>query len=121
LLRIVGFRFGGVLVLVVVEVGVCDLESVEKQAGAAKVDVVGGDADHDSSEGLLDVAAGVGLRKREGGLAGSAVTKIFDGATSLVMVIAEALAAHGRASAAAVFRADLAAAEGGGCGLLRNG
>lgn len=106
--------------LVVVEVGVCDLEGVEEEAGAAKVDVVSGDADHEGAEGLLDVAAGVGLRKREGGLAGSAVTKVFDWAAGLVMVVAEALAAHGRASAAAVFRADIAAAEGGGRGLLRN-
>jgi hypothetical protein len=101
----------GVLVLVVVEVGVRDLEGVEKQAGAAKVDVVGGDADYEGAEGLLDVAAGVGVWKREGGLAGSAVTKVFYGATGLVMVVAEALAAHSRASAAAVFRADVAAAE----------
>jgi hypothetical protein len=105
----------------VVEVGVRNLESVEKQAGAAEVDVVGGDADHDGSECLLDVAAGVGLRKGEGGLAGSAVTEVFYGAAGLVMVVAEALAAHGRASAAAVFRADVAAAEGGGRGLLRDG
>lgn len=68
----------------------------------------------------MDVVAGVGLRKGEGGLAGSAVTEVFDRATSLVMVVAEALAAHGRASAAAVFGADVAAAEGGGRGLLRN-
>lgn len=35
--------------MVVVEVGVCNLEGVEKQAGAAEVDVVGGDADHEGA------------------------------------------------------------------------
>ena len=106
--------------LVMVEIRVCDLERVEKQSGAAEVDVVGGDADHDGAEGVLDVSAGVGRGEREGGLAGSAVTEVFHRTAGLVMVVAEAFAAHGRTATAAVFRADVAAAEGGGRGLLRN-
>jgi hypothetical protein len=107
----------GVLALVLVEVAGGELEGVEEEAGAAEVDVVAGDAEHDVSDGLLDLVAGLRGRDREGGLAGSALAESGDGAAGLVVVVAEALAAHGGAAAAAAID-DVAAAERRGSGLL---
>jgi len=107
----------GVLALMLVEVGGGELEGVEEEAGAARVDVVVSEAGHDVSDGLLDLRAGFGRGDREGGLAGSALTESGDGAAGLVVVVAEALAAHGGAAAATSIDI-VTAAEGGGSGLL---
>jgi len=53
---------------VLAEVEAGDLETVEKQAGAARVDGVGGDALQDFSDGELDGGAVFGKREIEGGL-----------------------------------------------------
>jgi hypothetical protein len=67
---------------------------------------------------MLDFQAGVGNGEGEGGLTRTPEAEVFDGTTGLVVVIAEALAAHGRTAAAVVFGAAMTAAAGGGCGLL---
>lgn len=43
-----------------VEVGISDLEGVEKQAGAAKIDLVAGDGVHDGAESVLKPGAAAG-------------------------------------------------------------
>jgi hypothetical protein len=54
------------------EVEAGDLEAVEEEAGAAGVDVVGGDALEDLADGVLDGGAVFGQGEFEGGAAGSA-------------------------------------------------
>jgi hypothetical protein len=120
---IAAFMWGwgwSVLALVLSEVGVGGLEGVEEETCAAEVDVVAGNADHDGSDSLLNLEARVGLGDGEGGLASAALAEVCGGAASLVMVVAEALAAHGRTAAAAVFAATVMATPGGRCGLLRD-
>lgn len=107
----------GVLALVLVEVGGGELEGVEEEAGAARVDVIVTEAEHDVPDGLLDLRAGFGSGDGEGGLAGSALTEGGGGPAGFVVVVAEALAAHGGAAAAAAID-DVTAAERGGGGLL---
>jgi hypothetical protein len=60
----VGWGFG--------EVEAGDLESVEEEAGAAWIDLVGGDALENFADGLLDGGAVFGERQVEGGAAGAA-------------------------------------------------
>jgi hypothetical protein len=50
------------------EVGAGDLEAVEHEAGALVVDVVGGEAAEDFSDGELDGGAVFGFGQAEGGL-----------------------------------------------------
>ena len=50
------------------EVAAGDLETVEEEAGAARVEVVGGDAEDDFAYGVLDGGAVLGSREREAGL-----------------------------------------------------
>jgi hypothetical protein len=52
------------------EVEAGDLEAVEEEAGAAGVDVVGGDSLEDLADGVLDGGAVFGEREFEGGAAG---------------------------------------------------
>ena len=100
------------------EIEAGDLETVEKQAGAAGVEVVGGDAFEDEGEGELDAGA-VGYlvgRKGEGAEAGLAGGGVFDGAAGGVVVVAERLVAEtGRAASAAV-GVDVATLVAGGVG-----
>ena len=102
------------------EVGGGDLEAVEEEAGAARVDVVAGDAAEDLADGELDGHAVFGLGEIEGGAAGAAVLGPGDGLAGGVMEVAEGLAAEaGRAAAAAVgvdVAAALAIGLGGGVG-----
>ena len=114
---VAGFGLG-VLALVLGEVGVGGLEGVEEEACAAEVDVVVGDTEHDVSDGVLDLGAGVGDGDGEGCLAGAALSEVGDGRAGLVVVVAEAFATHGGTAAATVFGAEVAASAGGGCGLL---
>lgn len=106
--------------LVLGEVAVSDLEGVEEEAGAARVDVVGGETLHDGAEGLLNLGPGVGHGDREGGLAGAALAGVGDGAAGFVVVVAETLSAHGRAAAAVAFGIGVAAAERAWDWLLRD-
>jgi hypothetical protein len=92
------------------------LEAVEEQAGAARVEVVGGDALEDLREGELDAGA-VGelicAGEEEGAEAGFARSGVFDRATRGVVVVAEGLVAEAGAAATVAVGEDVAAAEAG--------
>ena len=102
-----------------------DLEAVEEQAGAARVDVIGGDAAQNFADGLLDGGAVLGVGEGEAGLAAVASGGVLDGAARRVVVVAEELAlvraafgaADGWAAAAAAVGEDVAALEAGGFGF----
>jgi hypothetical protein len=47
----------GLQALMFGEIGLGDLEGVEKEPGAACVDVVDGEAEHDGADGLLNLGA----------------------------------------------------------------
>lgn len=64
------------------QVGGGDLEAIEEEAGAARVDVVGGDADEEFSEGLLDGVEVGGGEEGEGAAAGEAFVRADDGRES---------------------------------------
>ena len=66
-----------------------DLEAVEEQAGAARVEVVGGDVGEDLAEGGLDGAAVLDQRHLEGGLAGAAGFEAGDRVAGGVVEVAE--------------------------------
>jgi hypothetical protein len=102
------------------QVGTGDLEAVEQEAGAARVDVVGGDAAEDLCDGGLDVGAvvGVGERELEGVAAGAAGTRVLDGAAGGVVVVAEIFVAQAWACTAASVGEDVAALEVLGFGGL---
>jgi ABC-type sugar transport system substrate-binding protein len=57
------------------QVGGGDLEAVEEEAGAARVDVVGGDADEELAEGLLDGVVVGGGEEGECAAAGEALVR----------------------------------------------
>src|SRR6185437_10343779 len=101
-----------------------DLETVEEQAGAARVDFVGGDPLEHLAEALLDGAAVLGVGEGEAGLATPAGGGVLDGAAGVVVVVAEGVgalgAADGRAAAAAAVGEDVAALEASGLGLGRD-
>jgi hypothetical protein len=90
------------------------LQAVEQQAGAARVEVVGGDALQDKSDSVQDAAAvgelvGAGeLKGAEAGLAGGGV---LDGAAGGVVLVAEILPAQAGRGAAVAVHIDMAAAE----------
>jgi hypothetical protein len=109
-----------VLALVVGRVGVSGLESVEEEAGAAEVDIVGGDTEHDFTEGLLDLCAGVWGSQGKGGVAGTALAESGGRTAGFVMVVAEALAAQGGAAATVLRGAAMMAAARGRRGLVGN-
>ncbi len=117
-----GGRLGGVW-FGQVEAG--DLEAVEEQAGAAGVDVVGGDAAEDFSDGLLDRGTVLGVGEGEAGLAAVASGGVLDGAAGVVVEVAEGRirlratfgTVHGWAAAAAAVGKDVAALEASGFGL----
>jgi hypothetical protein len=100
-----------------------DLEAVEQKAGAARIEVVGGDLLQDLSDGELDGAAVFGQREGEGGLAAAAGFGVFDRAAGGVVVVAEVFRAGGAAErgalAAAAVGEDVAALEAFGFGVWR--
>ena len=59
------FGLGLLLAAGVVKVGAGDLEAVEQQAGAAGIDLVGGDALQDEADGGLDGGAVGRIEERE--------------------------------------------------------
>jgi hypothetical protein len=91
------------------EVEAGDLEAVEEQAGAAGVDVVGGDALQDFSDGGLDGGAVFGEGQVEGGAAAAALAWVRDGFAGGVVVVAELLLAEAWAGAAVSVGEDVAA------------
>jgi len=97
--RVLGLGWLGLglcgVALVFGEVGGGELESVKGKAGAAEVDVVAGDAGDDAAEAFLYLGAGVGGGHVESVAAGLALAGVGDGTAGEVMVVAEALAAHG--------------------------
>jgi hypothetical protein len=103
------------------EIEAGDLEAVEEQAGTAGVDVVGGDAAEDFSDGLLDGAPVFRVGEGEAGLAAAAGGGVLDGTAGVVVVVTETLgafgAADGGAAAAAAVGEDVAALEASGFGL----
>jgi len=99
------------------KVGGGDLQAVEEEAGAALVEVAGGDAAEDFKEGELDGGAVFegGEDEGVGGIAGGFGA---GGAAASVVVEAEGLSAQGGAAAAVAGGVDVAAAEAFGCGLV---
>jgi len=102
-----GRGFGGGLGFGEVEAG--DLEAVEEEAGAARVDVVGGDALEDFSDGRLDGGAVFWQRQMEGGAAAAALFWVGDGFSRGVVVVTELFLAEAWACAAASVGEDVAA------------
>jgi hypothetical protein len=92
------------------EVGAGDLESVEEEAGAAGVDVAGGEALEDEADGELDGGAVLGDGEVERGEAGFAGLRVGGGAAPGVVVVAEVFVAEGGGAAAASVDEDVAAA-----------
>jgi hypothetical protein len=103
------------------QVAAGDLKAVEEQAGAARVDVVGGDAAEDFADGLLDGGMVFGIGKVESGLTAAAGGSVLDGPAGVVVVVAKAFgavgAADGGAAATAAVGEDVAALEASGFGL----
>jgi len=102
-----GLRFG--------EVEAGDLEAVEEEAGAARVDVVGGDALEDLADGVLDGGAVFGERNLEGGAAAAAGAWVLSRFAGVVVVVAEIFSAEAWASAAVAVGEDVAALIAFGC------
>jgi hypothetical protein len=91
------------------EVEAGDLEAVEEETGATGVDVVGGDALEDFSDGGLDGGAVFWQRQVEGGAAAAALFWVGDGFSCGVVVVAELFLAEAGAGAAASVGEDVAA------------
>ena len=104
------------------EVGGGDLEAVEEEAGAAGVELVGGEAIEDLADGLLDGGAVLGDGEGEGGGSVLALGEVQcgEGARGVggAVVEAEVLVAERGAAAAVAAGEDVAALEAtcGGCG-----
>ena len=106
-----------------------DLEAIEQETGAARVELVLGELLQDHADAVLDGAAVFHERERQGGGAATAAADVFGWAAGGVVVVAEVFVAvrfaqAGRAAAASVGE-DVAALEafglfghGGFSGLL---
>jgi hypothetical protein len=88
-----------------------DLEAVEEQAGAARVEGVGGDAGEDFAEGEADGGVVFEDREVEGGAAGAAPARVGEGLAGGVVVVAEFFGAEAGGLAAAALGQDVAALE----------
>ncbi len=110
-----GAGFGRGLGFAEVEAG--DLEAVEEEAGAAWVDVVGGDALEDLADGKLNAGAivGIGERQVEGGAAAAALAWVGYRLAGGVVVVAELFLAEAWTGAAASVGEDVAALVLFGC------
>jgi hypothetical protein len=91
------------------EVDAGDLEAVEEEAGAARVDFVGGDAAENLADGGLDGGPVLGVGQVEGGAAAAALARVGDRAAGGVVVVAEFFLAEAWAGAAAPVGEDVAA------------
>ena len=106
------------------EVGGGYLEAVEEEAGAAGVEVVGGDAVEDFGEGELDGGAVFERADGEGGLVAAAAVELVlgDGAAGGVVEVAERFGAEGGGAAAVAGGMDVAAVLAGfGLGFGHDG
>jgi hypothetical protein len=108
-----GQGLGSVFVLREIEAG--DLKAVEEEAGAARVDFVGGDALQDLADGGLDGGAVFGEWQVEGGAAAAGPARIGDRAASGVVVVTELFLTEAGAGAAAAVSEDVAALILFGC------
>ena len=91
-----------------------DLEAVEEQAGAAGVELVGGDALQDAGDGELDGGAVFDEVEVEGfaaGEGGFAVAGVLDGDSGGVVEVAELLVAEAGGAATEAVGFDVAALE----------
>jgi hypothetical protein len=115
-----GFGFGVAMSRGFGEVEAGDLEAVEEEAGAAGIDVVGGDAAENFSDGLLDGGTIFRQRKVEGGAAASTLVRIGEGFSGGVVVVAKVFSAEAGAAAAVTVGEDVAALVlfDGWCGVL---
>jgi hypothetical protein len=91
------------------EIEAGDLEAVEQEASAARVDFVGCDALEDMADGGLDGGAVFGQRQIESAAAAAALARVGDGFSGGVVVVAELLLAQAWAGAAAAVGEDVAA------------
>ena len=91
------------------EVEAGDLEAVEEESGAARVDVVG-DALEDLADGVLDGRSVFGERDFEGDAAAAAGAR-----AGSVMVVTEVFSAKAWAAAAVAVGEDVAALVAFGC------
>src|SRR5882757_5233977 len=113
------FGLGGLLFG---EVEAGDLETVEEEAGAARVDVVGGNALEDLADGVLDCRSVFGERDFEGGAAGLAGARMGCGFAGGVVVVTEVFSAEAGAAATVAVGEDVAALVAFGCfGLWLDG
>ncbi|MCU1248609.1 MAG: hypothetical protein JWQ49_1638 [Edaphobacter sp.] len=97
------------------EVEAGDLEAVEKEAGAAGIDVVGGDALQDVADGGLDGGAVFRQGQIEAGAAASALFWVSDRAAGGVVVVTEFFVVQAGAAAAVSIGEDVAALEAFWC------
>jgi hypothetical protein len=97
-----------------------DLKTVEEEASAAWINVVGGDAAQDFADGMLDGGAVLGVVHVEGRAAALALARVGDGAAGGVVVVTELLVTEAGADAAASVGEDVATLVlfGGWCGVL---
>lgn len=105
-----GAGFGGGVLLQVLG---GDLKAVEEQAGAARVDVMGGDAVEDFAEGELDGAAVFGVGKLEYLLmeCAAAAFPVWEGLAGFLVEVAEIVTAKAGAAATVAIGEDVAALE----------
>lgn len=88
-----------------------DLEAVEEESGAARIDLIRGDAAEDFTDGDLDGSPVFGREQVEGGLAAAVKGGVGDGLAGGVVVVAKFFLAKCRAGAAAAVGVDVAAVE----------
>jgi hypothetical protein len=89
-----GFGIGfGIVRLLLRKIAAGDLEAVEKETGSAWIEIVGGDALKDFSDGGLDGGTVFGHREVEGSAAATALIGIDDGFAGSVVVVAEVFSA----------------------------
>jgi hypothetical protein len=96
-----GFQFGRVFAAATCagsgwcfgKIAAGDLEAVEEETGSAWIEIVGGDALKDFSDGGLDGGTVFGHREVEGSAAATALIGIDDGFAGSVVVVAEVFSA----------------------------
>ena len=98
-----------------------DLEAIEEETGAARVELVLGDASEDFADRELDGGAVLGHGEGEGSLAGAASAELGDGLARGVVEVAEGFAAEAGRAAAAAFGEDVAALEAFGFSSRHDG
>jgi hypothetical protein len=106
-----GFGFGVAVRGGFGEVEAGNLEAVEEQAGAAGIDVVGGDAAKDFADDKLNAGAivEIGEWDFEGGVAAATLARVGDRAAGGVVVVAEVFSAQAGAAAAVAVCEDVTA------------